>query len=61
MEKQVPSRRQFLTAIGELASAGWIAMNWPQIALAAEHAGHDASAGVSFTANVACKMAYNPS
>lgn len=41
MEKQVPSRRQFLTAIAELGSAGWIAMNWPQIALAAEHSGHD--------------------
>lgn len=39
MKKKVPSRRQFLTAIGELASASWIAMNWPQIAQAAE--GHD--------------------
>jgi gluconate 2-dehydrogenase gamma chain len=41
MDLPIPSRRQFLTAIGELASAGWIAMNWPQIALAAEQAGHD--------------------
>jgi len=42
MEKPIPSRRQFLTAIGNLASAGWIAMNWSQIAVAAEHAGHAA-------------------
>lgn len=42
MEQPVPSRRQFLTAIGNLASAGWIALNWPQIANAAEHAGHAA-------------------
>jgi len=40
MEQLIPSRRQFLAAIGDLASAGWIAMNWPQIAIAAEHAGH---------------------
>ena len=40
MEQSPPSRRQFLTAIGNLASAGWIAMNWSQIAAAAEHAGH---------------------
>lgn len=44
MEFTAPSRRQFLTAIGNLASAGWIAMNWPQIAAAAEHSGHDADA-----------------
>lgn len=42
MEQPIPSRRQFLTAIGNLASAGWIAMNWPQIASAAEHPGHAA-------------------
>jgi gluconate 2-dehydrogenase gamma chain len=42
MEQPIPSRRQFLAAIGELASAGWIALNWPQIALAAEHSGHAA-------------------
>ena len=35
-----PSRRQFMAAIGNLASAGWIALNWPQIAMAADHAGH---------------------
>lgn len=40
MEQPIPSRRQFLTAIGNLASASWIAVNWPQIAAAAEHAGH---------------------
>jgi gluconate 2-dehydrogenase gamma chain len=42
MEQPIPSRRQFLAAVGNLASAGWIAMNWPQIAVAAEHAGHAA-------------------
>lgn len=41
MDQPIPSRRQFITAIGELASAGWIAMNWPQIAFAAVQAGHD--------------------
>jgi len=40
MKQPTSSRRQFLAAIGNLASAGWIAMNWPQIAAAAEHAGH---------------------
>jgi hypothetical protein len=40
MDQPAPSRRQFLAAISNLASAGWIAMNWPQIAAAAEHAGH---------------------
>src|SRR5207237_1064707 len=38
----IPSRRQFMAAIGNLASAGWIAMNWPQIAVAAEQTGHAA-------------------
>ena len=45
MEIAVSSRRQFLTAIGNLASAGWVAMNWSQIASAAEHTGHGAGAG----------------
>ena len=40
MESTPPSRRQFLVAVGNLASAGWISLNWPQIAAAAEHAGH---------------------
>lgn len=43
MNLPIPSRRQFLAAIGNLASAGWITMNWPQIAAAAEHAGHAAA------------------
>lgn len=37
MDQPIPSRRQFLAAVGNLASAGWIALNWPQIAQAAEH------------------------
>ena len=41
MEQPVPSRRQFVAAIGNLASASWLAMNWPQIAAAAEPSGHD--------------------
>jgi gluconate 2-dehydrogenase gamma chain len=40
MEQPIPPRRQFLAAVGKLASASWIAMNWPQIAAAAEHMGH---------------------
>ena len=47
MEQPTPSRRQFIAAIGNLASAAWITMNWPQIAVAAEqadHAGHGAAA-----------------
>lgn len=45
MDQSISSRRQFLTAIGNLSSAAWIAMNWPQIAVAAEHAGHAAHDG----------------
>ena len=47
MEQPSPSRRQFIAAVSSLASAAWITMNWPQIAIAAEpagHAGHDAAA-----------------
>jgi gluconate 2-dehydrogenase gamma chain len=47
MEQPNSSRRQFLAAVGNLASAAWITMNWPQIASAAEqadHAGHGAAA-----------------
>lgn len=40
MEQPVPSRRQFVAAIGALASVSWVAMNWPQIAAAAQHSGH---------------------
>jgi hypothetical protein len=52
MDKETSSRRQFMVAVGNLASAGWIALNWPDIALAAEpinhaahHGMHDAPAG----------------
>ncbi len=45
MDQKTPSRRQFMAATAKLASASWIAMNWPQIAAAAEHAGHDMGAG----------------
>ena len=45
MEQPVPSRRQFLAAIGNLASVGWITLNWPQIAMAAEQADHAAHTG----------------
>ena len=47
MEQPSPSRRQFIAAVGNLASAAWITMNWPGIASAAEpsgHAGHDPAA-----------------
>jgi gluconate 2-dehydrogenase gamma chain len=43
MKHPTSSRRQFLAAVANLGSASWIAMNWPQIAAAAEspsHAGH---------------------
>src|SRR5687768_3755774 len=42
MDQPIPSRRQFLAGVGNLASAAWITMNWPQIALAAEQADHSA-------------------
>lgn len=41
MEEPVPSRRAFMAAIGSLASASWIAMNWADISAAAEPMGHD--------------------
>lgn len=47
MDQPIPSRRKFLAATAQLASASWLAMNWPQIAAAAEpmtHAGHHMSA-----------------
>ena len=57
MDQPIPSRRQFIAATASLASAGWIALNWPQIAVAAEqadhagHGGHDtAAAPTAFTA-----------
>jgi gluconate 2-dehydrogenase gamma chain len=39
MEQPESSRRDFLAAISALGSASWIAMNWPQIAAAAEPMG----------------------
>jgi len=47
MERPIASRRKFLTAVGNLASAGWIAMHWSQIAVAAEHAGHAAAGTIA--------------
>jgi hypothetical protein len=46
MDQPTASRRAFLAAIGNLASASWIAMNWTQIAAAAEpmHDMHDMAA-----------------
>ena len=49
MEAPSSSRRQFLTAIGSLASASWVTLHWPQIALAAEHAGHGEGAAAGLT------------
>lgn len=40
MEITTPSRRQFMAAVGNLTSVGWLTLNWPQIAHAAEHAEH---------------------
>ena len=40
MELPPASRRKFLVAVANLGSTGWIAMNWPQIAYAAQHEGH---------------------
>jgi hypothetical protein len=48
MEQADPSRRKFLAATAKLASATWIAMNWPQIAAAAEQA--DPMAGMGHMA-----------
>jgi hypothetical protein len=54
MDHDNPSRRQFMVAVGNLASAGWIALNWPDIAQAAQpmnhhgmHGGHAAPAGAA--------------
>jgi hypothetical protein len=40
MDLPIPSRRQFLAAVGNLATVSWVTMHWPQIALAAEQADH---------------------
>src|SRR6187549_1304044 len=50
MDQPIPSRRQFIAATASLASAGWIALNWPQIAMAAEHADHAAHDATAPTA-----------
>lgn len=62
MEQPTPSRRQFLVASGNLASVGWITMNWPQIAAAAAHADHagqddKTAAHTSFTTLTATEAA----
>jgi gluconate 2-dehydrogenase gamma chain len=40
VDHPISSRRQFLTSTGIIAGSGWLAMNWPQIVAAAEHADH---------------------
>lgn len=56
MDQAVPSRRQFLLAVGNLASATWLTMHWPQIALAAEHGDHGgSSASMALTALTAAE------
>jgi hypothetical protein len=40
LDQPSPSRRKFLAATANLASAAWIAANWPQIAAAADHSAH---------------------
>jgi gluconate 2-dehydrogenase gamma chain len=54
VDHPISSRRQFLTSTGILAGSSWLAMNWPQIVAAAEHADHAAhgetsAAPTSFT------------
>lgn len=44
MHTPTSSRRRFLANTGSLASAGFIAANWPAIAAAAEHADHSTGA-----------------
>lgn len=60
MEQPVPSRRQFLAAVGNLASAGWIALNWSQIAAAAQHADHAGHGGHDPDAPPASLATLNP-
>src|SRR6186713_3694751 len=50
MDQPSPSRRQFIAATASLASTGWIALNWPQIAVAAEQADHAAHGAHGATA-----------
>lgn len=54
MDHPISSRRQFLTSTGMVAGSSWLAMNWPQILAAAEHADHATHEGavdapISFT------------
>jgi hypothetical protein len=54
VDHPISSRRQFLTATSTLAGSSWLALNWPQIVAAAEHAEHSgngdaAAAPASFT------------
>lgn len=44
MNENNTSRRQFLQAGGGALGAGWLALHWPQVAAAAEHA-HAAASG----------------
>jgi gluconate 2-dehydrogenase gamma chain len=44
MNEPNTSRRQFLQASGGALGAGWLALHWPQVAAAAEHA-HAAATG----------------
>jgi len=41
------SRRSFITASGQVLGAGWLALHWPEIAAAAEHAHGAAQAPAS--------------
>jgi gluconate 2-dehydrogenase gamma chain len=44
LNEKETSRRQFLQASGGALGAGWLALNWPQVAAAAQHA-HAAAMG----------------
>ncbi len=60
MEITTPSRRQFMAAVGNLTSVGWLTLNWPQIAHAAQHAEHGtpvvAGASAALTAAEAAEV-----
>lgn len=47
MDHPISSRRQFLTSTGILAGSSWLAINWPQIVAAADHADHAGHEAVS--------------
>ena len=46
MDKKNASRRQFLQAASGAVGTGWLALHWPQLAAAAEHAQHAADGTV---------------